>query len=116
MGYSKWARDAISALDSTSEAQPACDLQLACTVEAITGRCRREDPHGARSQVGGGARTTEKTPGGSRQRENASYNDFARRNGSGLCRDATMLRDILVGSSRRCSWARKFVFRALPTC
>jgi len=30
-----------------------------------------------------------------------SYNDLARRNGSGLCRDATMLRDNLVGSSRR---------------
>jgi hypothetical protein len=27
---------------------------------------------------------------------NAHYNDFAGRNGSGLCRDATMLRDKLV--------------------
>jgi hypothetical protein len=28
---------------------------------------------------------------------NLSYNNLARRNGSGLCRDATMLRDSLVG-------------------
>ena len=38
---------------------------------------------------------------GSRRREQESYNDFARRNGSGLCRDATMPRDSLAGSSRR---------------
>src|ERR1019366_7635066 len=36
-----------------------------------------------------------------------SYNDVARRNGSGLCRDATMLRDSLVGSSHRCGAAWK---------
>jgi len=33
--------------------------------------------------------------------DGGSYNSFARRNGSGLCRDATMPRDNLVGSSRR---------------
>jgi hypothetical protein len=32
---------------------------------------------------------------------NLSYNDLATRNGGGLSRDATMLRDNLVGSSRR---------------
>jgi len=36
-----------------------------------------------------------------------SYNDLAGRNGSGRCRDATMLRDIPVGSSSRCSAARE---------
>lgn len=50
---------------------------------------------------------------GSRRRDRESYNDFARRNGSGLCRDATRPRDSLAGSSRRCR-VRKFAFRALP--
>ena len=35
-----------------------------------------------------------------------SYNDLAGRNGGGLCRDATMPRDNLAGSSSRCPAAR----------
>ena len=42
-----------------------------------------------------------------------SYNDLAGRNGSGHCRDATMLRDNPEGSSSRCSAAREVL---LPRC
>ena len=35
-----------------------------------------------------------------------SYNDLAERNGGGLCREATMPRDNLAGSSSRCPAAR----------
>ena len=37
-----------------------------------------------------------------------TYNDLAGRNGSGHCRDATMLRDNPEGSPSRCSAAREF--------
>ena len=46
-------------------------------------------------------------------REQESYNDFARRNGSGLCRDATRPRDSLAGSSRRC-WRGSLPFALFP--
>ena len=42
-----------------------------------------------------------------------SYNDLAGRNGGGLCREATVPRDNLAGSSSRCSAAREVL---LPRC
>src|SRR5262249_13117470 len=50
---------------------------------------------------------------GSRRHEPESYNDLARGNGSGRCRDATRPRDSLVGSSRRCG-AQEFPLALSP--
>jgi len=43
---------------------------------------------------------------------NARYNDLARWNSSGLCRDATIPRDSLVGSWRRSLHLREYPSRA----
>jgi hypothetical protein len=82
--------------DTTAQRHRLCDP--AGSARRTAGR----DPRGSRSQVRTGSRPATTSPAADAVFEvctlfHLSYNDLAGRNGSRHCRDATMLRDNLVG-------------------
>ena len=82
--------------DTTAQRHRLCDT--AGSARRTAGR----DPRGSRSQVRTGSQPATTSPAADRVFEvcklfHPSYNDLAGRNGSRHCRDATMLRDNLVG-------------------
>jgi hypothetical protein len=73
-----------------------------CDTAGSARRTASRDPRGSRSQVRTGSQPATTSPAADRVFEvcklfHPSYNDLAGRNGSRHCRDATMLRDNLVG-------------------